>query len=83
MVWLSKLISSSVSFVKTKPSGRVLTNYINGQKDINEWGKLTEEQQQGIVDAIDEIDHGKGIPHEKIMEDIRKKDQLTLQKNGI
>ena len=51
----------------------VLTNFMNGQKDINVWGKLTEEQQQGILDAIDEIDYGKGIPHEKIMEDIRKK----------
>ena len=34
---------------------------------------LTEEQQQGIIDAIDEIDSGKGIPHEKVIEDIRKK----------
>ena len=35
--------------------------------------ELTEEQQQGIIDAIDEIESGKGIPHEKVMEDIRKK----------
>ena len=34
---------------------------------------LTEEQQQGIIDAIDEIDSVKGIPHEKVMEVIRKK----------
>jgi len=35
--------------------------------------ELTKEQQQGIIEAIDEIDSGKGIPHEKVMEDIRKK----------
>ena len=56
----------------------VLTNFMNGQKDMNEWDKLTEVQQQGIVDAIDEIDSGKGIPHEKVMEDIRKKYSNSL-----
>ena len=45
--------------------------------------ELNEEQQQGVIDAIDELDSGKGIPHEKVMEDIRKKYQLTLQKIGI
>jgi hypothetical protein len=30
---------------------------------LDDWQKLTEEQQQGITDAIDEIDNGKGIPH--------------------
>ena len=51
----------------------VLTNFMNGQKDVSDWGKLTEEQKQGIIDAIEEIDSGKGITHEKVMEDIRKK----------
>lgn len=50
----------------------VLTNFMNGQKDMNDWDKLTEEQQQGIIEAIDEIDSGKGIPHEKVMANIRK-----------
>ena len=51
----------------------ILTNFMNGQNDINDWGQLTKEQQKGIIDAIDEIDSGKGIPHEKVMEYIRKK----------
>jgi len=51
----------------------VLTNFINGHKDMNDWEKLTEEQKQGIIDAIGEIDSGKGIPHEEVMENIRKK----------
>jgi len=50
----------------------VLKNFINGKKDISDWVKLTEEQKQGILDAIDEIDSGKGIPHEKVMAKIRK-----------
>jgi hypothetical protein len=51
----------------------VLTNFFNGQKDISDWEKLTEEQRQGINDAILEIDSGKGIPHEKVMGRIHKK----------
>lgn len=51
----------------------VLVNFINEKKNIGDWEKLAEEQQQGITDAIDEIDSGKGIPHEKVMDKIRKK----------
>jgi hypothetical protein len=51
----------------------VLMNFINGNKEMSDWEKLTEEQKRGIFDAIDEIDSGKGIPHEKVMERIREK----------
>ena len=51
----------------------VLANYINGFRDIGDWDKLTEEQRQGIFDAVGEIDSGKGIPHEKVMTKMRKK----------
>jgi len=50
----------------------LLINYIRGQKDIDDWDKLSEEQKQGIVDAINEIDSGKGTPHKKVMARIRK-----------
>jgi hypothetical protein len=51
----------------------MLTNYLRGHKDIDDWGQLTEEQKQGIFEAIEEIDKGKGTPHEKVMANIRKK----------
>jgi len=51
----------------------VLINYINENKEISDWGKLTTEQRQGIIDAVEEIDNGKGIPNEKIMFNMRKK----------
>lgn len=51
----------------------VLVNFINEKKDLADWERLTEEQKQGINDAIDEIDSGKGISHEKVMATIRKK----------
>ncbi len=51
----------------------VLLNYINGQKNFGEWDKLAEEQKQGLLDSIEEIDAGKGIPHSEVMARIRKK----------
>jgi len=51
----------------------VLINYINGQKEIKDWDKLTDNQKQGILDAIEEIDTDKGIPHKQIITKYRKK----------
>jgi hypothetical protein len=51
----------------------VLTNFINGSKEINDWVNLTDDQKQGIFDALEEIDSGKGIPHGKVISKYRKK----------
>ncbi len=51
----------------------VFINYMNGKKEISDWEKLTKEQKQGIVDAIEEIDSGNSFPNEKVIADIRKK----------
>lgn len=51
----------------------VLLNYINGQKNLEEWEKLTEEQKQGLLNSIEEIDAGKGIPHSEVIAKIRKR----------
>jgi len=51
----------------------VILNYINGQKDMNDWNELSDEQKKGIEDALHEIDAGKGIPHASVMANIRKK----------
>lgn len=51
----------------------VSVNFINEKKDMADWEKLTEEQKQGISDAIEEIDSGEGIAHEEVMANIRKK----------
>jgi hypothetical protein len=51
----------------------VLINYINEKKDISDWDRLTVGQKQGIFDAIEEIESGKGIPNEKVMSKIRRK----------
>jgi hypothetical protein len=51
----------------------VLINYLNGQKDLTDWEKLTESQKLGIMDAIDEIDSGKGISNKVVLEKFLKK----------
>ena len=51
----------------------VLLNYINGKKEMSDWDKLTDKQKQGILDAIDEIDAGKGIQHKNVITKYRAK----------
>jgi len=51
----------------------VLINYLNGQNDISEWGKLSDNQKSGIFDAIDELEAGKGIPNRVVLDKFRKK----------
>ena len=51
----------------------VLTNYINGQKDISEWDKLSDNQKYGILNAIEEVNEGKVIPNKVVLESSRKK----------
>ena len=51
----------------------LLMNYINGKKDISDWDKLSANQKQGILDSIDEIDSGKGIPNKVVLDKFRKK----------
>jgi hypothetical protein len=51
----------------------VVTNYINGNRDLSEWDKLSDSQKQGIIDAIEEIKDGKGISNKVVMDKFRKK----------
>jgi hypothetical protein len=51
----------------------VLMNYINGQKDLSDWDKLSVNQKKGILDAIEEVDSGKGIPNKTVVDKLRKK----------
>ena len=51
----------------------LLTNFVNGQKDVSDWDKLSSSQKQGIFDAIDEIDSGREASNEVVLNKIRKK----------
>jgi hypothetical protein len=45
----------------------VLVNFVNSKKDVKDWDNLSEEQKQGVFDAINEIDSGKGISNEQVL----------------
>ena len=51
----------------------VLTNYINGQKDISDWDNLSDNQKHGILNAIEELETGNGIPNQVVLNKFRKK----------
>jgi hypothetical protein len=51
----------------------LLLNYINSKKDISDWERLTLAQKQGLMDAIDQLDSGKGISHNDVIDKLRKK----------
>jgi hypothetical protein len=51
----------------------LLMNYINSKKDINDWEKLSETQKNGLFEAIDEIEEGKGISNKAVLNKFRKK----------
>lgn len=44
-----------------------LQNFIRGEKDLDEWDDLNMAQQQGILDAIEDLNDGKGILHENVI----------------
>lgn len=51
----------------------VFNNFINSKKELSDWQELTEEQQSGVLEAVKELDEGKGIENEKIITKFRKK----------
>jgi hypothetical protein len=51
----------------------VVVNFINSQKELTDWDSLSDSQKNGIFDAIQEIDKGKGIPHQNVVSKYRNK----------
>ncbi len=63
------------SLEKSKPEEvyGVVTNYINGNRDLSDWDKLSDNQKHGILESIEEIRNGKGISNKVVMDKFRKK----------
>lgn len=52
----------------------IMLNYINGTKEITEWvGGVSEIENQGIEEAIKEMNDGKGISHKEVMDKMTSK----------
>lgn len=37
------------------------------------WEELSEEQKENVKTSLKQLDEGKGIPHDEVMEELRKK----------
>lgn len=49
----------------------LLMNYFRSQKGIDDWDNLSDEQKQGIIDAVEQLEQGKNISHQKVMAKVR------------
>jgi hypothetical protein len=58
---------------KLKEFYGIMLNYINSKRDTDEWIGVTSYEKQGIMDAIEELNDGKGIPHEQVILRLREK----------
>jgi len=51
----------------------ILLNFINSKDDLDEWTKLTTEQQQGIIESIEQLEDNQGVSHETVLNKYKKK----------
>ena len=51
----------------------LLFNFLNKENDTEEWNSLSQMQQSGLLEAIEELDSSEGIDHQSIMDKFRKK----------
>ena len=58
---------------KLKEFYGLMLNFVNSKKEDDAWGELSEAEQKGIHEAINELNTGKGIPHKQVMSRLRDK----------
>jgi hypothetical protein len=51
----------------------VVKNFMNQKDDSENWDSLTLTQKEGIEYGISELDASKGVEHNVVMEELRKK----------
>jgi len=54
----------------------IVMNFINGQVESESWESLTEVQKAGIASGLNQLDQDKGISHNMVMEELKKKYEL-------
>ncbi len=50
-----------------------LQNILRSDKDLDDWDSMSAIQKDGILNAINDLDAGKGIVHEDVISKYRKK----------
>lgn len=55
----------------------VVKNFLNQKDDSEEWNNLSPVQKKGIEYGISELETSKGIEHNVVMEELRKKYSIS------
>jgi predicted transcriptional regulator len=50
-----------------------MVNYINSKKETSDWIDVSDVEKQGIEEAIVELNEGKALPHEHVIEKMKSK----------
>ena len=48
-------------------------NFLNSNKEDKEWSKLSNDEKEGIEEAISQMDEDKGIPHSIVISKMKAK----------
>jgi len=51
----------------------IMRNFINSNKNIDDWAQMSDSEKQGIEDAISELSQGKCIVHNDVMANLARK----------
>ncbi|MBG6061497.1 hypothetical protein IWX83_001280 [Flavobacterium sp. CG_9.1] len=46
----------------------LLLNFINAEKISNEWDTMPQAKQQGLLDAIEELNSNDGLAHQSVLD---------------
>lgn len=50
----------------------LLVSATESKKDISDWDSLSQNQQRGLIEAIEEMDHSEGMEHETLLNTLKK-----------
>lgn len=51
----------------------ILMNFFNQDNDETEWTNFSKQQQQGIIDAANEMDKTNGLDHQSVIDKYKQK----------
>lgn len=51
----------------------LLVSATESKKDISDWDSLSQNQQKGLIEAIEEMNHSEGMEHDALLNTLKNK----------
>lgn len=51
----------------------LLVSVTESKKETSDWDSLSQNQQKGLIEAIEEMDHSEGMEHETLLNTLKNK----------